>query len=65
MVDQIFQETGITKVTIVDRFNFIRDVCTQFLVDDPIQIGGVGSIVEIDKSKFGRRKYNSGHYNRV
>ena len=59
-VDQVFQETGITKVTIVDWFNFIRDVCTQFFLDHPIQIGGVGSIVEIDESKFGRRKYNRG-----
>ena len=44
-VDKVFQETGITKVTIVDWFNFIRDVCTQFFLDYPIQIGGVGSIV--------------------
>ena len=27
MVDQVFQETGITKVTIVNWFNFNRDVC--------------------------------------
>ena len=47
-------------MTIVDWFNFIRDVCTQFFLDHPIQIGGVGSIVEIDESKFGRRKYNRG-----
>ena len=44
----------------MDWFNFIRDVCAQYFVDHPVQIGGPGLEVEIDESKFGRRKYHRG-----
>ena len=48
------------KGTAVDWFNFIRDVCAQYFVDHPVEIGGPGLEVEIDESKFGRRKYHRG-----
>ena len=47
------------RVTI-DWFNFFRDVCAQYFLDHPITIGGSGTVVEIDESKFGKRKYNRG-----
>eukprot|EP00731_Ephydatia_muelleri_P034513 Em0063g18a len=52
---------GINKNTIVDWFNFCREVCAVYM--DQIEtekIGGVGKVVEINESKFGKRKYNRG-----
>ena len=46
--------------TAVDWYNFIRDVCAQYFIDHPAIIGGPGVKVEIDESKFGKRKYNRG-----
>ena len=46
--------------TAVDWYNFIRDVCAQYFIDHPAIIGGPGVEVEIDESKFGKRKYNRG-----
>ena len=55
-------ETGHSSHTVVDWYNFHRDVCAQYFIDHHVQIGGAGKIVEIDESKFGRRKYNRGRY---
>ena len=52
----------ISTKTAVDWYNFIRDVCAQYFVDHPVKIGGPGIELEIDESKFGRRKYNRGRY---
>ena len=46
---------------ITDWYNFCRDICSQDLIINPVQLGGVGDIVEIDESKWGRkRKYHRG-----
>ena len=55
-------ETGHSQTTIVDWYNFHRDVCAQYFLDHPVMIGGPGKTVEIDESKFGKRKYNRGRY---
>ncbi|XP_068211699.1 uncharacterized protein [Palaemon carinicauda] len=47
--------------TLVDWYNFCRGVCEQVLILDTKKIGGPGHIVEVDESKFGKRKYNIGH----
>ena len=49
-----------SKHTIVDWFNFAREVCIEILVRENVQVGGPGKRVEIDESKFGKRKYHRG-----
>ena len=56
----MMQEMKIASQAAVDWYNFTRDVCVQHFVDHPAVIGGPGLVVEIDKSKFGKRKYNRG-----
>ncbi len=46
--------------TLVDWYNFCREVCLEILVGENEQIGGPGVEVEIDESKFGKRKYHRG-----
>ena len=46
----------------VDLYNFCRDVCVQYCVDNPAVIGGPGLMVQIDKSKFRKSKYKRGRY---
>ncbi|KAL5505298.1 hypothetical protein EMCRGX_G006706 [Ephydatia muelleri] len=59
-VGKTISEVQVTDHTAVDWYNFIRDICAQYFVDHPTVIGGPGTEVEIDESKFGRRKYNRG-----
>lgn len=47
--------------TAVDFANFCREVVYDQMVVNSKPIGGPGAHVEIDESKFGRRKYNRGH----
>ena len=46
--------------TIVDWCSFAREVCAIILGVESQPIGGVGKIVEIDESEFGKRKYHKG-----
>ena len=41
-------------------YNFVRDICAQCFIDHPSVTGDPGKEVEIDESKFGKRKYNRG-----
>ena len=53
-------ELGISHTTIVDWYNFSREVCISILEVYSRQIGGPGKVVEIDESKFGKRKFHKG-----
>ena len=51
---------GLSSRTVVDWLNFCREVCMVCIQGNSKQIGGFGFIVEIDESKFVKRKYNKG-----
>lgn len=54
------REVDVSEHTIVDWFNFCRDVCVEIVLNQSDRIGGPGKTVEIDESKFGKRKYHRG-----
>ena len=58
----LFSHIQISDHTAVDWYNFVRDVCAEYIQQHPVVIGGVGIEVEIDESKFGGRKYNRGRW---
>ncbi len=54
-------ESNTSKKTIIDYYRFCRDIVVKFFEKrDNVQIGGVGTIIEIDESVFSKRKYNRG-----
>jgi hypothetical protein len=51
-VKQVVSRTGNSKPTVIQWFQYFRDVCTFSLLGNPIQFGGPNCIVQIDESKF-------------
>jgi transposase-like protein len=45
---------------LVDWAMFCREVCWDYMMLHQEQLGGIGKTVEIDESKFGKRKYHRG-----
>ena len=56
--DFVQRELQLSEHTSVDWNDFCQEVCCKIMQPDCEQIGGPGTIVETDKSKFGKRKYN-------
>lgn len=54
--------SGLSKPSVIQWYSYLRDSCSHKLVTNPIHIGGVGEVVEIDESLVARRKYNRGHH---
>jgi transposase-like protein len=54
------RELAMAEHTFVDWRNFLRDICAEHFLRNPVRIGGVGVEVQIDESVFVRRKHNVG-----
>ena len=59
---QIRHELGLNTNTGVDWDSFCREVCEIELFENSVKIRGEGKVVQIDESKFGKRKYHRGHH---
>ena len=60
-LQEIMHELKLSKRTVIEWSAFFRDTCLTTMLEYSEQIGGVGVEVEIDESKFGKRKYHKGH----
>ena len=53
-------ELDISKNTVVEWNNYIREICGVNLLANPIAIGGPNTTIEVDDSLFSRRKNHQG-----
>lgn len=53
-------ELNINHNTIVDYKNYMREVCADNILKNPMMIGGENKTVEIDETLYSKRKYNRG-----
>ena len=58
---EILHELKLSNKTVTEWTNFFRESCISAVIDNSTPIGGNGIEVEIDESKFGKRKYHKGH----
>ena len=59
--EQITHEVGCSEKTSIEWSCFLRESCMSLMLDSSEKIGGQDIEIEIDESKFGRRKYYKGH----
>ena len=53
--------TGVSQKTIVQRYQYMRDVCSTKLLNTSPDLGGTGVVVQIDESLFNHKsKYQRG-----
>jgi hypothetical protein len=57
----IQQKLQIEEHTACDWFHFCGEVVLDFIENNSEMIGGEGKVVEVDESKFGKRKYHRCH----
>ena len=52
---------GISRQAVGQFYQFLRDICSWYLIQNPVMLGGPGIIIEADESSFTKAKYNIGH----
>ena len=60
--DRIEFSTGVSRKRIWTTLRNVAHILVPRYYDNVESIGASGAIVEIDESKFGKRKYNRGHH---
>ena len=58
---EIIHELKLSNKTVTEWCHFFQEACICAVMDNSQPIGGNGIEVEIDESKFGKRKYHRGH----
>jgi transposase-like protein len=58
---ELMRFTGHSPNTVTAYVRYFRQVVCEAVVNDDNMVGGEGIVVEIDESKFGKRKDNRGH----
>ena len=58
---QIIQMTNHSATTLTSFFAFFRQLVAEDIDEHREVIGGENIVVEIDESKFAKRKYHRGH----
>ena len=58
---EIIHELSLSKKTVIEWTTFFREAYISAIMDESQAIGGNGVEVEIDESKFGKRKYHREH----
>jgi hypothetical protein len=53
--------TGLHKHATADLLLYYRQLVASSLNEEDTRVGGEGVVVELDESKFGKRKYHRGH----
>lgn len=54
-------QIGLARQTVTDYRSFMRELCMQHYVRNPLLLGGPGFVVQIDESLFKHAKYWVGH----
>ena len=52
---QASTQLGVSQQTLVDLYNFLREVCSAALLQNQVLLGGPGRIVQIDESMFAHK----------